>query len=284
LQTPPQLSIIIVNHRTGHILGDCLEAIATSDHNLSTEVIIVDNPPETGILCSLPENLQVKRLATTGRIGFAAAANMGAAAAHGDVLLFVNPDIILDISAISRLLDVFRSKKDAGIITGRLINTGDMVQPSCRRFPTLRRLMVSRGSVIIRLSRLQSPAYFLPDYPSVTAVDWCAAALILTSRPIFESIGGFDPTFHLYLEDTDLCFRLARAGYKTYYEPAATASHIWGASTSHYRFRRIVWHHVSVWRYFVKHRRSPLVLSLLFPLLLGNVLLSLAVELFTFHR
>lgn len=284
LETEPQLSIIIVNHRTGHILDACLASIAEGDHDLATEVIIVDNPPETAPSNLIPDTLRVKRPATKMRVGFSEAANMGAAAAKGTYLLFLNPDVVMDKSAIRNLLAVWQTTPDAGVVTGKLTNADGAVQPSCRRFPTIGRLFVSRGSIASRFSGRYGKKYLLPEYQTVTAVDWCAAAMILTTRKIFQKVGGFDPGFYLYLEDTDLCYRLAQIGCRTYYVPEAQAVHLWGASTAHYRFRRIIWHHASVWRYFRKHHRAPLVLTLLFPLLVGNALLSLTLELFTFQR
>jgi GT2 family glycosyltransferase len=47
---------------------------------------------------------------------------------------------------------------------------------------------------------------------------------------LLQSIGGFDETFFMYCEDTDLCRRIRLAGHEVSYEPAATITHVGGAS------------------------------------------------------
>ena len=108
--------------------------------------------------------------------------------------------------------------------------------------------------------------------------------MLLMPRDVFQRVGGFDPAFFLYLEDSDLCYRLQQNGYGILYVPSATAVHRWGHATRAYRFRRLLWHHRSVWRFFVKHHPSPLNYLWTGPALAVNCLLSLAGELCTFRR
>lgn len=277
-----QLSIIIVNHLSNDVLGDCLNSIARSDHTLATEIIIVDNPlvPETGDL-QIPGKLTVKRRSMTRRTGFGEACNAGAEIAEGDYLLFLNPDVSLRPSAIDDLFNALRDNPEAGLATGRLTDPDGTFQPTCRRFPTLGNLMFSRGSFFSRVGSGKNKNYTLPDYGEITPVEAMAAALILMPGTIFDKLGGFDTSFFMYMEDTDLCRRLADLRLKALYVPTAQGVHLWGHSTGKYRFRRIIWHHVSVWRYFVKHHRSPVTLLPLTILLPINCLLSLTGELFT---
>lgn len=247
------------------------------------EIIIVDNPadPETGT--DLPEiDIPLRRVSTDGRLGFGAACNMGAKAASGDFLLFLNPDVQLAKEAIVHLFEALRSNSAAGIVVGRLTDADGVFQPSCRQFPTLGNLFFSRGSLLSRLADKTKRAYTLPDYEKTTTVDAAAAAMMMMARVDFERVGGFDESFFLYLEDTDLCRRLYDLARLTVYAPEARGIHLWGHSTGRYRFRRVLWHHRSVWRYFVKHNSSLPILVLLGPLLAVNCFLSLTFELFTF--
>jgi len=61
-------------------------------------------------------------------------------------------------------------------------------------------------------------------------VDWSAAAFLLVRRIAFNAVGGFDGRQWLYAEDIDLCWRLRRAGWITWYEPRATVTHAAGAA------------------------------------------------------
>uniref|UniRef100_UPI002636CCD9 glycosyltransferase family 2 protein n=1 Tax=Pseudophaeobacter sp. TaxID=1971739 RepID=UPI002636CCD9 len=64
-----------------------------------------------------------------------------------------------------------------------------------------------------------------------TQVDWTAGASLMIRRQVIEEIGGFDETFFLYFEETDLCRRAAKAGWRTHYVPDSQVAHLGSAST-----------------------------------------------------
>jgi len=279
LPSDPQISIIIVNHLTDHLLTDCIESINKLQFDGGIEIIIIDNPNAQSGELSL--NLhRIKRFETGKRLGYGTACNIGAGQAHGKYLLFLNPDVTLKPDSVAELLRVLVENKDAGLSTARLLDIQGKFQPSCRRFPTIGKLLFSRGSALNRAVSRRDTVYAYPEFSETTAIETCAAAVILIERELFLSLGGFDEKFYMYVEDTDLCRRLYHAGYKVYFVPQAEGVHIHGASTCNYRFRRIIWHHVSVFRYFRKHRAGLLTFLILPLLLTANCCLSLLMELF----
>lgn len=221
------------------------------------------------------------RIPVTDVIGFGAACNLGVSRARGEYLLFLNPDVVVESDAVQQLFQALSGRPKAGIAIGRLSGPDGAIHAACRRFPTPARLLFSHGSILYRLFRARRGDYILPDYERVTSVDWGTAALMMISNRWFEKLSGFDESFFMYLEDTDLCYRLNQAGGDVVYVPQARGVHLWGYSTRLYRFRRILWHHRSLWRYFVKHHRTLPRLAALSILLPANCLLSLLAELFT---
>lgn len=279
------LTVIIVNHFSEAVLGDCLAALSAVEFPATFETIIVDNPArEDAPNIPFPAGLSVRRVKTPRRLGFAASCNVGATAAAGNYLLLLNPDVCVERAALARLMAALVEHPGVGAVVGRLTGLDGGFQPTCRRFPTLARLMASRGSIFGRMMASSANLYTLPDYPQPTEVDAAAAAMMMLPRDIFERLGGFDPSFFMYMEDTDLCRRLRDAGYATLYLPGAGGVHLWGHATGRYRFRRVVWHHRSVWRYFAKHKASWGGRLLLAPALTANCLLSLVAELCTLRR
>jgi len=277
----PDISIIIVNHRADPILGECVAA-ATGETGPSREIIVVDNPANADISAlDVPFGIRLTRIPVDRRVGFGTACNLGAKKASGKYLLFLNPDVVLVDDAVTELFDGLRGYSGAGIAVGRLVGPDGKFQPNCRRFLTPSRLFFSHGSILYRIFRVRRGDYLLPDYDQVTEVDWAGAALMMIERVWFDKLVGFDEDFFMYLEDTDLCYRLHREGGKIVFVPGAGGVHQWGYSTRPYRFRRILWHHRSLWRYFVKHRSSLPQLAALGVLLPLNCLLSLTAELFT---
>ena len=80
-------------------------------------------------------------------------------------------------------------------------------------------------------------------------VDWVTGACFLVRREAFAAVGGFDDRYFMYVEEVDLCWRLARAGWRTGYESSARVLHLAGVSTAAVPYRMIVAHHLSLWRF-----------------------------------
>ena len=88
------VTAVIVSYYTGPVLCDCLKALG--DQAVS-EIVVVDNGNPEGAVEEAVEPVKekVRILTGHGNIGFAAACNLGAGAASGDYLLFLNPDAIM---------------------------------------------------------------------------------------------------------------------------------------------------------------------------------------------
>jgi N-acetylglucosaminyl-diphospho-decaprenol L-rhamnosyltransferase len=71
----------------------------------------------------------------------------------------------------------------------------------------------------------------------------------LLRRGAFDEVGGFDESYFMYAEDVDLCWRLARAGWKAAYVPSAEVTHLQGVSTEAHPYRMILEHHRSLLRF-----------------------------------
>jgi len=61
-------------------------------------------------------------------------------------------------------------------------------------------------------------------------VDWALGAVLAMSRTCYDTLGGWDQSYFLYSEETDVCLRARDAGLLTIYEPRSVAVHIGGAS------------------------------------------------------
>ena len=197
--------------------------------------------------------------------------------------MLLNPDVVVEPSAIGQLYEALAKKGSEAIVVGRLVGRDGRFQAICRRYPSLKGLLFSRGSVLSRIMRREG-TYTLPDYEEITSVDAAAAAMMMIPRRMFDTLLGFDESFFMYMEDTDLCYRAQQAGAATWYVPAANGRHHWGHATGRYRFRRIFWHHRSTWRYAVKHRFPLPSLIVLGGMLAVNCFLSLGFELCKFRQ
>jgi GT2 family glycosyltransferase len=277
---PDTISVILVTCNSSRHLRACLRSIRESldvaaaddcegEHGLSRfETLVVDNgstDDSTAIVGEMmPQALLIRR---NVNLGFAAGANIGAERAGGNWLLFVNPDTELDSDAITRLLAVARRCHDGGAFGARMRYPDGRFQPTCRKLPTSWGILFSRGSMVSRLTGDRA-AYTLPDYAETTPVPAVAGTVMLMHRTVFFRVGGFDPRFFLFMEDTDICRRLQQLGYVNYFVPEAGAVHYWGQGSRAGRGIRARRQHVSVWRYFRKHHPGGFTMVVL-PLLLS---------------
>ncbi len=198
-------SVVIVNYNSGDRLGRLLETLAGS----VPDICVVDNAsgddsaPTTGRhdlrLIRNPENA-----------GFAAAANLGAAGATRDWLLFLNPDVHPTPEDLKALLrDV---SADVGAVAPlQLDERGDPRPESGGHAPSLGRF--SAWAFLPGARRRDLGPWLAPPYPNGDVyLDWVSGAVLAVRREDFASIGGFDERFFLYQEDVDLCSRLRAGG------------------------------------------------------------------------
>ena len=268
-----QVSIIIVTHNSQPVLDGCLVALVEATDDLDFELIVIDNNSDSDPTAVVTRYFPNARLLPQAKNrGFGAACNEGAAVARGRHLMFLNPDVVLDRSAIVRLDQTLSQGLRIGAVGGRLRFSDGTFQPTCRRFPTIGNVLFSRGSIIGRIFG-RSNRYTLPDFEEPTVVSAVAGTMMMVRADLFRRLKGFDRRFFMYMEDTDLCFRLDRRGFSNLFAPGAGGVHHWAQGSNVGRIRRAWWHHSSLWKYFMKHVPNLFSLVILPVLLLVHLLL-----------
>ncbi|UCG60924.1 MAG: glycosyltransferase family 2 protein [Candidatus Zixiibacteriota bacterium] len=263
-----RVSIIIVTCNSLPALEDSLARLKQLHKNTGFELIVVDNNSSDQSISRVRSYFSAARIMEMNEnVGFAAACNQAAWVASGEFLLFHNPDLVLDEGAIERLLGTWQSRDRVGAVTGRMRFPDGSFQATCRQFPSPGNIVFSRGSVFTRLFGNRGK-YTLEDFAEVTEVPSVAGTLLAVKKDLFMALGGFDECFFMYMEDTDLCLRLNRAGYINYFVPGAGGVHLWGKGSRGGKLKRNWYHHISFWKYFRKHFPGTASLFIM-PLVLG---------------
>lgn len=230
--TPPAVSVVIVSYGTRDLTLAAIRSVQERSHEAPLEIVVVDNAsPDDSADAVARDHPEVTLIRSPENRGFAAGANLGAQAARGEWLLFLNSDARLAEGALSRLLAEARARPRPGAL-GPRIEGPDGVERSVGRYYGPWRDFVRA----FRLYRV-FPRWSLFDdlhlrrLPGDTApVDWVTGACLLVSRDAFEEAGGFDEDYFMYVEDMDLCWRLARRGRVNLYVPGAVVHHDRGKS------------------------------------------------------
>jgi N-acetylglucosaminyl-diphospho-decaprenol L-rhamnosyltransferase len=250
------VDVVIVSHRSRDLLRDCLLSLRAHAPSRPTRVHVVDNASEDGtvemLLADFPD---VVLTPNAENLGFSAANNLAIRAGSGEYVLALNPDSRLSPGALDRLLDLMDAHPEIGIAGPRLERVNGTLDHAAKRsFPTpLSALGHFTG--VGRLGRGPSRlrAYRAPDVQS-GPVDAVNGAFMLMRRRALEEVGLFDEGYWMYMEDLDLCYRFAQAGWLTWYEPSVTVTHVKRGSTGRHRATHLNWaFHRGMGRFYRKH-------------------------------
>jgi GT2 family glycosyltransferase len=271
-----KISIVIVTHNSAPIIKGCLVSLHKALRGIDAELVVVDNGSNDDSCEQIKQQFPDANIIVNKRNrGFAAACNQAVKEAEGEFVLFLNPDVRLDFGCLDSLRSAIQEDDKAGAVVPRMRYPDDSFQATCRRFPTMYNMLFSRGSVLTKLFG-GSHIYTLGDYPETTIVDATAATVLMIRLSLLVRIGGFDERFFLYMEDTDLCLRLKSLGYRNYFVPSAGGVHDWGQGSNAGGIARACRHHLSVWRYFLKHSPNGFSLLVLPMILIMNLALVIA--------
>lgn len=225
------VSIIIVNYNTVHLVTDAIRSVVEQTAGVSYEVIVVDNNSKDDAATVIHSQFpNVNVLALDENLGFGKANNAGAGVAIGRNLLFLNPDTILRNNAVKILSDYLDSHTDVGACGGNLFNAdGEPAHSFKRVFP----------SVISETDAALKGIPFKIRYGNNTdfnhtgkplEVAYVCGADLMVKRELFESCGGFDKDIFMYYEDSLLCHTISKNKKKIVSLPEAEITHLEGKS------------------------------------------------------
>jgi GT2 family glycosyltransferase len=190
-------------------------------------VIVVDNASADGTAAAVEAEFpEAKVIAEHENHGFAKGCNIGARAATGDLLAFVNSDCRFESDVLRRLEQALDEIPDAAIVVPRLVDEHGHVQRNIAALPTLR-------SVAMEYLAGHIPhAYDVDAIDRPTPVDACSGAALVIRRADFEAVGGWDERYFMYVEDVELSYRMRERGRAIVYVPDVRLFHAEGGSSS----------------------------------------------------
>jgi GT2 family glycosyltransferase len=218
----PRISIVIPVYNKIAYTSACLRSLAEHAGAIPFEVILVDDGSTDATQKRLADVAGIRVIRNAENLGFVGSCNVGATAANGELLLFLNNDTRVTAGWLEALVRCLDEAPDAGLVGAKLIYPDGRLQEA--------------GGIIFddgsgwNYGRFEDPDD--PRYAFRREADYCSGAAILLPRELFRRVGGFDTRYApAYYEDTDLAFSVRAAGLKVYYEPAATVVHFEGITS-----------------------------------------------------
>ena len=222
----PQVDIIVVTFNSSHLVGDLLDSIPGALGEIDANVVVVDNGSSDNTVKVLRERGDC-HVVESANVGYAGGINRGVREGSGaDSILVLNPDTRLHEGAVPPLLEALRIP-GTGIVAPRVVSDTGKLEFSLRREPTLLRAL---GLTRTKLPALSEYVQEPEAYREPHVVDWALGAALMMSRECFDAADGWDESFFLYSEETDLSLRARDLGLATRYEPRSVVMHIGGGS------------------------------------------------------
>ncbi len=216
----PAVSIVMPVYGQLPYVLNCLESLAQQRCSRSFEVLVYDDcSPDGGLMGLLRLIPWISYVRGEANLGFLRACNAAAGLCNGEYLVLLNSDVRVTPDWLKALIDTFDDHPLAGIVGSKLFNADGTLQEA--------------GGVVWadasghNVGRSDDPNR--PEYCYARQVDYCSGAAIAIPMALWNSLGGFDETFApAYYEDTDLAFRVRKAGRQVWYQPLARALHYEG--------------------------------------------------------
>jgi N-acetylglucosaminyl-diphospho-decaprenol L-rhamnosyltransferase len=207
-----RITAIIVTHDSAGVLEKCLTALRQQNATL----IVVDNASNDDSV-AIAEKAGALVLRNEHNQGFGRAMNLGLSKASTDLVLFINPDLVIADGALSALEAAEIRYPDAALFGAHLIEPGG-------------RIFFPKKSLLSPYLHNEIGKDWKPN--GDCCVPHISGACMLMRRNQALELGGFDPEIFLFYEDDDLCRRVIEAGFSIIYVDHALAHHDRGHSTS----------------------------------------------------
>jgi GT2 family glycosyltransferase len=224
------ISVVLLNYNTRDMLAACIDSLLENGEGLELELIVVDNASRDGSAEMVRERFPAALLVENSEnTGSARGTNMGIEISSAPFVLILNPDTLIKEEALELMLGYLKSHPDVGLVGPRLVGGDGEYQQSCHYFTILE----SRYAILLfltlmgihgckRFGLFTNPAV---DGSKMAEVDWIYTACALVRREVFERVGLLDEDLFFGGDDMELCYRAARAGWKTVYLPQAEIVH-----------------------------------------------------------
>jgi GT2 family glycosyltransferase len=231
-----KLSIIIVNYNVQYFLEQALLSVRKAVQGIDADVYVVDNNSSDGSVAMVADKFpEVQMIANTGNPGFSIANNQAINISHGEYVLLLNPDTVVEADTFRKCITFMDAHPLAGALGVRMIDgSGTFLPESKRGFPSASVAFYKTfgfGKIFPRSATFNH--YYLGHLSEhdTNEVEVLAGAFMFMRRTALEKVGLLDETFFMYGEDIDLSYRITQGGYKNYYLPETTIIHYKGEST-----------------------------------------------------
>ncbi len=214
------LTVVVLSWNTRDLTLAALGAVEAAAAPMVARTVCVDNASGDGsaaaVRAAFPGATVIEN---AENLGFAGGNDVALPYVEGRVVVFLNSDTVAAPGSLAHVVRYLDSHPDVGIVSPHLVHADGRPQRTAWPFPTVPMLLhqytplgwVGVGAAAAR--RLRPPREAQQATGPVEAV---AGACLAIRSDLCRRLGGFDPEYRFYVEDVDLCWRAAKAGFATH--------------------------------------------------------------------
>ena len=217
----PMVSVIILNYNGKQHLKECFESLQQINYK-NYELIFVDNASTDGSTEFMINHFDgVKHVLLDQNYGFAEGNNIGAKAADGEYIVFLNNDTAVDTNWLSELVNAAKMCSKDYIYTSKIL------------FYDNPKLINTVGGKITPIGAGFDIGFMDKDgdaYNKMKYVGTPSGCSMFLKKSIYIQMGGFDKDYFAYFEDVDFGWRCWLSGYKVCFVPTSVVLHKFGST------------------------------------------------------
>src|SRR4030066_1925804 len=224
MRSYPLVSIVMPTLNGLELLKVSIPALLRTNYP-NLEVIVVDNASSDGSVAFLAKEYpEVSVISLKENKGIVIPYNLGAAAARGSLVSFLNNDMEVDPNWLLPIVQALQRGENVACCDSKFLDyyARDRIDFSGGAGKLLDKYgnPVNRGGGEV-------------DKGQFNVLEEVFHGLLLFRRDLIMKVGGFDESFFGWFDETDLCWRLHRLGYKVLYVPESVVYHMGSASSTH---------------------------------------------------
>jgi len=227
----PLVSVVIVNFNGKKYLESCINSVLNCDY-LNLEIIVVDNGSHDGSVELLEvismSDSRIKFLKNEINMGPSVARNQGIREARGEYLAFLDNDTTVHPLWLGEALKIFNSDQLIGACQCKLLLLNSDTRLACDKFDYIGDYLSPYGFLVQKAEEGQVDSGQFDQISEIFAVK--SAGMIVKAK-VLEEVGLFDEDYFIYVEETDLCWRIWLSGYKVLFIPYSKVYHAFAVSS-----------------------------------------------------
>lgn len=246
-----KLSVVIVSYNVKDFVCAAIKSVLNYV-DVEKEIIVVDNASKDGTVEALSQSFpEVHVISNKGNVGFSEANNQGFAIARGEYILMLNPDAELLDTELNSAIKLINSSSKPTIVGPRILNPDLSLQVSAWKFQNA----FAHFLEAFFINKVYYPFnYKLESINEPTKLDSLSGACLLAKKELVINLGGLDNNL-FWMDDVDLCYRVAKMGGECIYFPAWKAKHFIGESSKRNRNIVIANQIISKLKFYKKHKQ-----------------------------